>query len=358
MARPARRRFAYKNGGKPEESKTEDDDHSKTDDDVQETKAWQPSWTGLPTQTPMNWFLSQSQTQFSSSASETVISSQTIPAASEFVRVTSVSSGAVPLPTQSGGDDDNNVDFGTDDDKDESNHGIPYAAGVVPIVLLAIIGVAIFFCLRKRKRQRRAKALAQSEAQKLQEVKARNQSYVQPLYAAPPPPAPTQAQYLAPPNQVSPSGPSNPPPVILGPIPGSSGAYFTGIDTSDVMSVNERTGLAALPSVGERNGLGDPFADGNSVQDEPPPPYRPRSVATLSRDTSVRSTNSAFVRSQTHLPHQSQAQPYASPFADPLHEDDMVPVLSTPARRRQPDTLSVVSDVSDQNDPVVSRPNV
>lgn len=220
----------------------------------------------------------------------------------------------------------------------ESNHTAVYAAaGIVPVVLI-IIGAVAFFYIRKRRRQ--AKNIATTQ-ERVREMKMRNQPSVRPFMA----PAPIEPQYTAPPNDPPPpASPTTPQPVILGPISsGSNGAYFTGIDTSDSVSVNSRTGL------------GDPFADGNSLQEEPPPPYRPTSLPPLSRDTSLRVPNAA-TSSQTHLI-DANGQPIRSPFADP-EDDDVVSEISGPTTRRNPDAMSDVSDMSYQADPIVTRPSV
>lgn len=212
------------------------------------------------------------------------------------------------------------------------------AAGVVPIVLI-IFGALAFFLLRRRKHQRQQQPGRNMAA--VREMKSRTQSNVRPFLAtAPVVPASAAAtlSYTAPPRDSPPASPAAPQPVILGPIvPGSNSAYYTGIDTSDVVSVTDRTGL------------GNPFADGNSLHEEPPPPYRPRSLAPVSRETSLRAP-SVGANSQTTLIEER------SPFADP--EDDAVSVMSVPVGRRDGDTMSVVSDLSYQADPTTTRPTV
>lgn len=227
------------------------------------------------------------------------------------------------------------------DQQKHSNNGPIYAAAViVPIAVLAIIGAAIFFCMRKRKKQRQ---IAATQAQ-MQEMKSRSQPSAQPYLAPPMPPPTHQPSYTAPPLHPPPASPTAQP-VILGPISaGSNGNYFTGIDTSDVVSVRN-----------ERTGLGDPFADGSSLNEEPPPPYRPRSIAPLSRDTSLRAPPPA-VTSQTNLISR-QEQPLRSPFEDP-QDDDTVSEVSGPALQRDRDDMSVVSDLSYQQDPAIGRPGL
>ena len=222
--------------------------------------------------------------------------------------------------------------------KQSPNKMLPAVAGSAMVVILAIIGLFVFFCLRKRKRQRQVVV----EQAKVQEMKARRQSMMLANVGA----STTFPMYAAPSSHPAPAGLTAPPPVILGPIvPGSNGAYYTGIDTSDVVSMNDRI-------VVERTGLGNPFADGDSLNEEPPPPYRPRSFAPMSRDTSFRVPPPSFTTSQTHLIGRQER----SPFADP-EDDDAISDISGPTRRDH-DGMSVVSDMSYQHEPVVTRPTV
>lgn len=222
--------------------------------------------------------------------------------------------------------------------KNHANNGPMYAvAAIIPVVVLAIIGCIFFVCLRKRKRARRHAAEAKAASQ---EMKMRTQHTAQPYMA----PRASLPQYHAVVSQMPPtSTPSQMQPVILGPISSSSnGAYLTGLDTSDVVSVTSDN----LRPV-------DPFADNSSLA-EPPPPYRPRSVAppsfvSTSRQSSVRTSAPPPTTSRTHLIERS-------PFDDP-QDDEAVSELSGPTVGRGEDTLSIVSDLSYQRDPVVGRPS-
>ncbi|OAL56315.1 hypothetical protein IQ07DRAFT_3988 [Pyrenochaeta sp. DS3sAY3a] len=205
------------------------------------------------------------------------------------------------------------------------------AASIVPIVVLAIIGGIAFYCLRKRKKQRATAARVEM------------QSRVLPPYSAPSPAV--AAHYGVAPSEPPPtSTPMAPPPVILGPIPsGDNGAYLTGIDTSDVVSITSND----IRPV-------DPFADNNLA--EPPPPYRPRSIAppsfvSASRQSSFRASDPHPATSQTHLIERS-------PFEDPPDDDDTVSEVSGPIGRRGVDAMSAVSDLSYQQDPVIGRTSV
>lgn len=202
------------------------------------------------------------------------------------------------------------------------------AAVLLPLISLAILGVILFFYLRRRRRQ---KAQAQ-----VREKTQTSGNYPRPHYVVPPVLSPPAGSLVA------------PQPVILGPIvSGSNGAYYTGIDTSDVVSMHDT------------NGTNNPFVDQSDPHDEAPPPYRPRSIAaTISRNTSLRQTPPAAL-SETNLM-AAHGQIPRSPFADP--HDDAISEFSEPTRRRfgrrNEDELSVVSDLSYQQEPVIVRPTV
>jgi hypothetical protein len=221
--------------------------------------------------------------------------------------------------------------------------GMYAAAAITPIVVLAVIGGFVYFCMRKRKRQRRAAAAAAATQRKVQEMKTNPQATAQP-YMAPPPAV--SFQYTASRNHLSPPNPVAHP-IILGPIPsGENGAYFTGIDTSDVISMTSATHLQPGPP--------NPFSDNDSLA-EPPPPYRPRSAAppsltNTSRHSSFRASMALPTTSRTHLIERS-------PFDDPI-DDDTISDLSGPTAGNNEDAMSAVSDLSYQQDPVVNRPSL
>jgi hypothetical protein len=209
------------------------------------------------------------------------------------------------------------------------------AAAIVPVVVLAIIGIVAFFCLRKRRNRKAEAAATQFIAQ---EMKMQPQPLMQPHMAPPPPAISISRQHTEPPSQLPPTSTSSQfQPVILGPIgSGSNGAYMTGMDTSDMVSVTSNTLRPA-----------DPFAD-NSSMTEPPPPYRPNSVAppsfaSTSRQSSLRAS-ALPASSRTHLMGRS-------PFDDP--DDDDISELSGPTLGKGDDRMSTVSDMSYQHDPVV-----
>ncbi|KAF1844228.1 uncharacterized protein K460DRAFT_357847 [Cucurbitaria berberidis CBS 394.84] len=222
--------------------------------------------------------------------------------------------------------------------KDTDNSPMYAAAAIVPILVLAIIGGVAFYCLRKRRRQRERATVTRMTAQEMK-MQPRVTAHA---YNAPPLPT-VSPHYAGSASQPPPtSDPSAPPPVILGPISsGANGAYLTGIDTSDVISVTSNNLRPA-----------DPFADNSSLA-EPPPPYRPRSIAppsfvSASRQSSFRTVDAPPTTSQTHLIERS-------PFED-AQDDDVMSELSGPTPGRgDDDAISVVSDLSYQQDPVVGR---
>ncbi|KAH7407066.1 hypothetical protein DE146DRAFT_630326 [Phaeosphaeria sp. MPI-PUGE-AT-0046c] len=225
-----------------------------------------------------------------------------------------------------------------------NNGGMYAAAAITPILVLAIIAGVAYFCMRKRKRQR-AEVAAAAAQKRVEEMKT--QPHSQPA---------TQA-YMAPPMSTVPhySVPNvhlrTPPnidraqPIIYGPIPsGANGAYFTGIDTSDAISMTSANNLPRAPPIGA--------ADNDSLIEPPPPPYRPRSAAppsftNSSRHSSIRASMAPPLNSRTQLIERS-------PFDDPT-DDDTISELSGPTIGRSDDAMSAVSDCSYQNEPVTNR---
>jgi hypothetical protein len=217
--------------------------------------------------------------------------------------------------------------------------GMYAVAAITPIVVLAAIAAIVFLCMRKRRR-RRNEAVATQNAEQMKKHSRSpmtTQAYMAPLGASPPYTV-SNNHLLPPPN------PALLQPVILGPIPsGANGAYFTGIDTSDAVSMNSASNLRPPPN---------PFSDNESLT-EPPPPYRPRSVAppsfsNSSRQSSFRATMPPPESSRTHLIEHS-------PFEDPF-DDDAVSDLSGPTAGQSEDAMSAVSDLVYQNEPVVNEP--
>jgi hypothetical protein len=197
------------------------------------------------------------------------------------------------------------------------NHKMPvghmFASIMIPIVLIAVAGGVILCCIRRRKR-RQMRLLVQDE------TKAKNENNSEQLVE------PTRAMHdttdQSQPNiAILPAAHTPNQPIILSPMPSNNGAYFTGIDTSDVLSINS-TGTRA------------------THLDEPPPPYRPRSIVAtaLSGDSSLHQPSHVDT-----LPARSLNNPqplHRSPFADPSESDGISEISEqspeTPTKGRPP----------------------
>jgi hypothetical protein len=212
------------------------------------------------------------------------------------------------------------------------------------LVICIIIAAALLFW-RKRRRQRKLHGQV-TETIARGEMKAKER----PLMAGP---GTTFAQPVV--AQAIASSPPPPLPVILP----MNGAYMSGLDTADMVSVRSGT---------NRTGLGDPFADGNSMVGQPPPPYRPRStappsyggtprstapasLATASRNSSLRSTYDPYSHTSHSYTNTNQNGDEQNPFADP-DDDDAVSVMSDNTLRQDWDNRS---EVSLMGDPVAGR---
>jgi hypothetical protein len=320
-------------------------------------KPYPPPMTGPPTRSPPPWTTSggvSSVSEVQSSALPTwttsTVTASPRPDSLSLTKSTSLSSVSgtddASWPTDSSyghgyGSGGGGYNWGPSSEKN-NNDGMYAAAAVTPIVVLVIIAAIVFFCMRKRKRQRRETV----EAAQVEEMKMRSQT------------PPTARAYMASPLGTTPQhtlsnnhlfpapNSASMEPIILGPIPsGANGAYFTGIDTSDAVSMSSTNNFRPPPN---------PFSDNESLS-EPPPPYRPRSVAppsftNSSRQSSIRAPIPPPATSQTHLVERS---PFENPF-----DDDMISELSGPTAGRSEDAMSAVSHLSYQNDPVVNRPTI
>ena len=229
--------------------------------------------------------------------------------------------------------------------KGSSNHAPLYAAAaVVPVVVLGVLGVAAFLCLRKRKKRNMDAASIEAVAKEMKlepdEPKVLEGQTVR-RYMAPPPPAALRSEeWDRPPSELRPTSIwSQNHPVILGPIgSGSNGIYLTGMDTSDMVSITSNSHRPA-----------DPFADNSSFA-EPPPPYRPHSTAPPSFTSTSRQSSLRMSVARAN----SRARFVArSPFDDPV--DDAVSDLSGPTIERDDDSMSAISRLSYQREPSMGR---
>jgi len=232
--------------------------------------------------------------------------------------------------------------------------GVVAAAGVIAtiIFILVLLGLCVFLCRRSRKTRERASAQgATNSAQQMMSMKAGDGSnvvdvraYAMPTIQTPTPShQPGSASSLSPLSSSSSSLPSRQfapqvPPVILSTSMGHS--YFTGIDTSDQIS------------------LADNRSASNTIDpDDAPPPYRPRSVPPLSRECSVRMANGMVPNYRPGAAISPMEESIRNPFDDPEGdvsdlEDDL------PRHRNQiaipDDHLSAVSDLSYQQEPTTT----
>ena len=227
---------------------------------------------------------------------------------------------------------------GPAEQKQSSNSGVApatiAAAVVVPLIILSLTGFALIWLLRRRRRQLRTGGSAAVPA----EMKMRRSESTALRYSMPPrepPPALTVA--------------GGTPLMVSSLAPTETRAYYTGIDTSDQVSMHSHAAPSHNVSL-----------DG---EHDPPPPYRPRSVAgppPISRDASVRTNARASVvpaTASTGLMARTEEQ--QDPFADPA-DDDTVSEISEHDHHNDThdDRLSVVSDMSYQDEPTTVRNNV
>lgn len=233
---------------------------------------------------------------------------------------------------------------------------------IIPLIIVGISAVALFLIIRARRRQRAA-AGAMPEMKDLAPGRPRDErAYIRPPSSEPP----TITVGTSTPSEArNPTTDTNTPPtqrqsqpVILSTT--MDQAYYTGLDTADHISLSD---VRSQTSV-------EPYEEG----DEPPPPYRPRSVPPISRDASVRTsrtarTSSTARRNRNNSTDQSsqllisgirRSHDLRSPFEDPEDEDDAASAISEvtirPQRHAaQGDRLSVVSDLSYQEEPTIPR---
>jgi hypothetical protein len=250
------------------------------------------------------------------------------------------------------------------DTPDYTPHGKPRgmssavlgAAGAISTLafLCILAGICLLMCRRSRKRRQAAQGngpnveMAQTTSNPSNAQYDDTRAYIRPPSTEPPP-------SLNSPSIITPTSTTNltrpEAPVLLSTTIDQS--YYTGIDTSDGLSMDDSRRLSVATAA-------PGYA--SSTISEPPPPYRPRSV--VSRESSmrlsvappsygprlsVRSTNMNVVQS--------------SPFDDP--EDDGAvsdvapsPITSEAPQIRDMEEMSDVSELSYQQDPVVAHSTV
>jgi hypothetical protein len=204
--------------------------------------------------------------------------------------------------------------------------GVLAAAGVIATLIVVLL-LAACCCVIFRKRRRRSPSAP---------------AIMQPMIKTPGPKPvarahvrnqePAAAASLTSPSTTSaPSTNTNTQHVLLTTTMDQS--YYTGIDTSDAISLAERQPQPAT-----------------AMSDEPPPPYRPRSVPPVSRGNSLCVTDG--------LAGYQPGQNMRSPFDDPVDEDDGLSDLGNYCGGRDVDRLSAVSDLSYQEEPTAVRSGV
>lgn len=250
---------------------------------------------------------------------------------------------------------------------EDKHHGNPPPIGALVIVPIALIIAAIvaFVWWRKRRAAKqnggviREKRMRSTEEGLTQGLPTYNESTGGLLMMTPSSATPLTGTRTN--NSLAPAASRTnraSQPVILATNMG--GAYFTGLDTSDAVSMAS----GAPNSDTTRRSI-----DVTSItSDEPPPPYRPRSVPPISREASLRnpgqnlSVNTAlaplsegnFSRNvrdddDDDATPTAETTPMRNPFDDP--EDDRVSAMSTPVqsprwRRGDDDARSMISEFS------------
>jgi hypothetical protein len=253
-------------------------------------------------------------------------------------------------------------------------HALPVAifgaAGALAAVLgvFVVIGGIVYWCRRKHKRRKLAVEGGGGPQMAMKSVGPNgmgNPSYLRRPATSLGPDSTTTlvspgTSSSSPSNITVPSVPRMPEPVIL---PNNGESYFTGIDTSDHLSIIEPSSIHSHDNI-YPSGL-----------EEPPPPYRPRSVPPISRESSLRVADGmrreSSIRSMriadgmrpismsncggpSNLGVRSSCAMQRSPFEDPLEESEM-DLEGNPfgdsSDGRDHDILSVVSDLSYQHEP-------
>jgi hypothetical protein len=236
------------------------------------------------------------------------------------------------------------------DDGDPHHHppmstGLMAAAGIVATVVFVFVLILLVLFLCRRTRKNRTLAAANSSRQMTTATEAQNvvdtRAYIKSSTALV---RPTQSS----PSTTPPSSsqPTQLPPIVLSTTLDHS--YLTGIDTSDHVSLADSQ-------------------TANSLGEEPPPPYRPRSIAPISREQSVHiapSRGFSIRMADGMLPNyrpgnsiptmeESMQNPFEDPDGDISDLEDGRPCLSTTAHENTAcdDHLSLVSDLSYQQEP-------
>jgi hypothetical protein len=209
------------------------------------------------------------------------------------------------------------------------------AAGVVAtlVFIALLLGLFCFLCRRSRRSRSRSRNAEDLIVPGRQMTKIPDTcAYIKPP-AGSPPPSSSQSSSSIPLTQQSTQHTT---PIIISTTLDHS--YFTGIDTSDHISLADNQSARSA----------DP--------DEPPPPYRPRSVPPISRECSVRIADGML---PNYVPGNSIPSTEVSmhnPFDDPDgNVSDLEEEASSPTEHTiHDDHISMVSDLSYQQEPTTT----
>ncbi|KAF2673685.1 hypothetical protein BT63DRAFT_451742 [Microthyrium microscopicum] len=248
---------------------------------------------------------------------------------------------------------------------DNGHHGMSpammgAAGALATVAIIFLVGaLGLFLCRKTRKRnastrqQNRMDTSPEMAAVKTDGTSTRavdTRAYIGPSGSIPSPTTSSPSSASTSPIIQQPEAP-----VLLSNVIDQS--YYTGIDTTDRFSVVD-------PSHQR-----DPDAGDASSLAEPPPPYRPRSIPSFSRENSVRASGSLSGRPPSYggkLSVRSQReQPIRSPFEDPDPDEQETPVSpvgpsasNASTRTRDMSEMSDVSEVDYQQEPTVPHSSV
>jgi hypothetical protein len=229
------------------------------------------------------------------------------------------------------------------------------AAGAISTlaILCILAGICLCMCRRSRKRRQAAQRngpnveMAQTTSNSSNAQYDDTRAYIRPPSTEPP-------ASLNSPSIITPTSTTNltrpEAPVLLSTTIDQS--YYTGIDTSDGLSMDDSRRLSVATAA-------PGYA--SSTISEPPPPYRPRSV--VSRESSMRLSVAPPSYGPRLSVRSTNMNVVTSPFDDPEddgHVSDSAPspMTSEAPQIRDMEEMSDVSELSYQQDPVVAHSTV
>ncbi|KAK0660689.1 hypothetical protein DIS24_g3161 [Lasiodiplodia hormozganensis] len=262
---------------------------------------------------------------------------------------------AAPSPGPTGFDSNGGVTVSSGSTSAEQDHdsgpplGLILAGVIIPVLVISLLAFTAFVVMRRRRQKRDAERAMAADEMKFRHS---DDSQQPPFVQQPPvqePPAIREPSPQDSPRAVTPV-PAPPPVIVSAMNPANNSSYFTGIDTSEALSVRTNSVRSGQRPAG--------FMLDGEFHEEPPPPYRPRSVPPISRGSSMRTNYRADYASSQPLHDHARV---VNPFADPS-DDDNVSIMSgppmNPFAREADDHLSVVSDMSYQHEPATVHQSV